>query len=199
MKNKFCYTCTKETVYSLYSISDDGKYITTDKAKENLTYCPMDYATEIVVAYLNIGYFSSKASDTSDLVYDFISKYGMPDRKSKKISIKDFSEDAESLYLHFAEITADDYPENPEWILETDPMSGIITHNSGNIELSWQTSGLLNAIEIAYSILLCSDTKQLGVCKHCGAPFYAKNPKSEFCSPQCRNQHNVYKSRRKYK
>ena len=33
--------------------------------------------------------------------------------------------------------------------------------------------------------------------KHCGEPFYGKNPKTEFCSPQCRNRFNVYKSRRK--
>ena len=28
MNKKFCYTCTNETVYSTYNISDDKKYIT---------------------------------------------------------------------------------------------------------------------------------------------------------------------------
>ena len=198
MNKKFCYTCTNETVYSTYNISDDKKYITADKSLAKMTYCPMDFAADIVVAYLNIGYLSSKSVDTANLVYDFISKYGMPNRSAKKISIKGFSDDAEALYLQLAEITAEIYPTDPEWILETDPMSGIITRKDNEFTLFWQTSGLLSAIEIAYTIMLCSDIKQLGVCKHCGAPFYAKNPKSEFCSSQCRNQFNVYKSRKKY-
>ena len=47
--------------------------------------------------------------------------------------------------------------------------------------------------------MLCSEKNPLKICKHCGKVFYAKNPKAEYCSPQCRNQANVYKSREKNK
>ena len=36
-------------------------------------------------------------------------------------------------------------------------------------------------------------------CKHCGKIFYREDLRMEFCSPQCRNRFNVYKSRKKGK
>ena len=47
--------------------------------------------------------------------------------------------------------------------------------------------------------MLCSEKNPLKICKHCGKVFYAKNPKAEYDSSQCRNQANVYKSRNKNK
>lgn len=198
MNTNLSCLCTDETVYSVYTVSADKKSITVDTSSDKKIYRPTDFAPEIVVDYLHIGYLAFNNTDTSNAVFDFVSKYGMPKRNIKKVNIKDFSDDAEALYSHFFEIASEAYPSTPEWILETDPMSGIIIRNDHAISLSWQTSGLLNAIEITYTLMLCGETKQLGLCKHCGAPFYAKNPKSEFCSSQCRNRFNVYKSRKKH-
>ncbi len=36
-------------------------------------------------------------------------------------------------------------------------------------------------------------------CKHCSEVFVASRPSTVFCSPQCKNKHNVYKSRAKDK
>ena len=66
-------------------------------------------------------------------------------------------------------------------------------------EISWQPNSLKQAIDLSFGFMLCSEKNPLKICKHCGKVFYAKNPKAEYCSPQCRNQSNVYKSREKNK
>ena len=52
---------------------------------------------------------------------------------------------------------------------------------------------------MSFGFMLCSEKNPLRICKHCGKVFYAKNPKAEYDSSQCRNQANVYKSRNKNK
>lgn len=66
-------------------------------------------------------------------------------------------------------------------------------------EISWQPNSLKQAIDLSFGFMICSEKNPLKICKHCGKVFYAKNPKAEYCSPQCRNQANVYKSREKNK
>lgn len=58
---------------------------------------------------------------------------------------------------------------------------------------------LKKAIDMAFGFMLCSEKNPIRICKHCGKVFYAKNPKAEYDSSQCRNQANVYKSRNKNK
>ena len=66
-------------------------------------------------------------------------------------------------------------------------------------EISWQPNSLKQAIDLSFGFMICSEKNPLKICKHCSKVFYAKNPKAEYCSPQCRNQANVYKSREKNK
>ena len=199
MINSINSTCLPEKVYKKYTVSSDEKYIEISDNSKFKEIVPFDMFDKIISDYLYIGYAYTNGFKVTDLVLDFISSYGMPDRKSKKVNIESFADGAESLYLHFSEISENPYPENPDWILETDPMSGIIKNENGQIFLEWQTESLLNAIEILYTILLTGENKKLGFCKHCGKPFFAKNPKSEFCSAPCRNKFNVYKCRSKKK
>ena len=44
-----------------------------------------------------------------------------------------------------------------------------------------------------------TERKTVKMCKHCGKSFSSDNLKAEYCSLQCRNQVNVYKSRAKNK
>lgn len=199
MNNKFNCTCVNEKVLSSYTLSEDNKFIIPVSGATETEYCPFDNTEKLVVDYLNIGYIYSIGGDVVDSVYKFVSAYGMPQRRLKKLDIIDFAEGAEALYLHFAEISTEPYPENPEWVLEPEPVSGVVIGGGDMPVLQWQTGSLADAIELGYTILVCNDIKKLGLCKHCFKPFYAKNPKSEFCSPSCRNRYNVYKSRSKNK
>ena len=61
----------------------------------------------------------------------------------------------------------------------------------------WDFHSLLLSIQMMFSFILTDDKNPLRLCKHCEKAFIAKNPKSVFCSSQCKNQYNVYKARAK--
>lgn len=61
----------------------------------------------------------------------------------------------------------------------------------------WDFNSLLLCVQMMFSFMLTDDNSSLKVCKHCGKAFVASRPNVEFCSPQCKNQYNVYKSRAK--
>lgn len=61
----------------------------------------------------------------------------------------------------------------------------------------WDFVSLKILMDTAYAFLVSDDAAPLRICKHCGNVFTASHVKTEFCSPQCRNQYNVYKSRGK--
>ena len=63
--------------------------------------------------------------------------------------------------------------------------------------LIWDFNSLLLCIQMMFSFMLTNDDSSLKVCKHCGKAFAATRSNMEFCSPQCKNQYNVYKSRAK--
>ena len=63
--------------------------------------------------------------------------------------------------------------------------------------LIWDFSSLKNTIETLYGFYLADADRPLRLCKHCGKIFISRNSKAEFCRIPCRNQFNVYKSRRK--
>ena len=46
-------------------------------------------------------------------------------------------------------------------------------------------------------MMITDETSTLKLCKHCGKIFVASRSNVQFCSPQCKNQHNVYKCRTK--
>lgn len=58
-------------------------------------------------------------------------------------------------------------------------------------------ASLKAVIDLAFAKAATDARKPLRYCKHCGKVFYARDSRSEFCSPRCRNQFNVYKSRAK--
>ena len=64
-------------------------------------------------------------------------------------------------------------------------------------EIVWNFQSLLTAIQTIFSFMLTDEKKPLRICKHCSMAFIARNPKTVFCSPKCKNQFNVYKSRSK--
>ena len=61
----------------------------------------------------------------------------------------------------------------------------------------WDFHSLLLGIQMMFSFMLTEDMKPLRCCKHCQKVFMARHPNAVFCSPQCKNQYNVYKSRGK--
>jgi hypothetical protein len=61
----------------------------------------------------------------------------------------------------------------------------------------WDFYSLLLCVQMMFSFALTDETKPLRTCKHCTKIFMAGHPNAAFCSHQCKNQFNVYKSRGK--
>ena len=61
----------------------------------------------------------------------------------------------------------------------------------------WDFNSLLLCIQMMFSFMLTVENSSMKVCKHCGKASVATRLNMEFCSPQCKNQYNVYKSRAK--
>ena len=61
----------------------------------------------------------------------------------------------------------------------------------------WDFQSLLLGIQLMFSFALADEQKPLRACKQCQKAFIASRPSAVFCSPRCKNQYNVYKSRAK--
>ena len=63
----------------------------------------------------------------------------------------------------------------------------------------WNFHSLLVMIQMCFSFMLTDSDCDMKLCKHCGRAFIASRKGNEFCSPKCKNQYNVYKTRARKK
>ena len=63
----------------------------------------------------------------------------------------------------------------------------------------WDFHSLMLGIQMMFSFMLTDSETPVKLCKHCAEAFIASRPSTVFCSPQCKNEHNVYKSRARNK
>ena len=61
----------------------------------------------------------------------------------------------------------------------------------------WDFHSLLLGIQMMFSFMLVDSDQPLRLCKHCQKVFLGSRSNAAFCSPRCKNQYNVYKSRGK--
>ena len=61
----------------------------------------------------------------------------------------------------------------------------------------WDFHSLLLGIQMMFSFMLVDNDQPLRLCKHCQKVFLSSRSNAAFCSPRCKNQYNVYKSRGK--
>ena len=61
----------------------------------------------------------------------------------------------------------------------------------------WDFHSMLLIIQMMFSLMVTDQEKPMRICKHCSEVFVASRPSAVFCSPQCKNKYNVYKSRAK--
>lgn len=63
----------------------------------------------------------------------------------------------------------------------------------------WDFHSLMLGVQMMFSFMVTDQEKPIRICKHCSEGFMASRPSAIFCSPQCKNKYNVYKSRSKDK
>ena len=66
-------------------------------------------------------------------------------------------------------------------------------------KILWDFYSLHLTIQTMFGFALTDETRPLRICKHCNLAFISGHPNAAFCSPKCKNQFNVYKSRDKKK
>src|SRR5699024_7722940 len=59
----------------------------------------------------------------------------------------------------------------------------------------WDFHSLLLGVQMMFSFMLTDSKNPIRLCRHCTKAFVVSRPSAVFCSPQCKNKHNVYKSR----
>ena len=59
----------------------------------------------------------------------------------------------------------------------------------------WDFHSLLRCLQMLFSFMLTNEAAPLKLCPNCHKAFLAHNPKTVFCSPECKNSFNVAKSR----
>jgi hypothetical protein len=65
--------------------------------------------------------------------------------------------------------------------------------------IRWDFHSLLLTIQTMFGFALVDESRPLRLCRHCNLAFIASHHNAEYCSPECKNQHNVGKSRGKKK
>ena len=63
----------------------------------------------------------------------------------------------------------------------------------------WDFHSLMLGVQMMFSFMLTDSENPIKLCRHCTKAFVASRPSAVFCSPQCKNKHNVYKSRARNK
>lgn len=59
----------------------------------------------------------------------------------------------------------------------------------------WTFDSLKSAIDVGFAEMLTDEKRRVRLCKRCGRPFIAADPRSVYCSASCRNVMNVKISR----
>ena len=63
----------------------------------------------------------------------------------------------------------------------------------------WDFHSLLVMVQMCSSFMLTDKDSDMRMCNHCKKAFIASRKGNEFCGQKCKNQFNVYKSRKKKK
>jgi hypothetical protein len=63
----------------------------------------------------------------------------------------------------------------------------------------WDFHSLLLTIQTLIGFALTDEANPLRICKHCSMAFIAEHPDALYCNEKCKNQYNVYKSRKSKK
>ncbi|WP_456068230.1 hypothetical protein [Eshraghiella crossota] len=141
-------------------------------------YNPIKDYEKLVLTAINIGTTAMNKASESELkeaIMAFVSEYGM------LALIMTMKNKPQAVMMGFQREYA------PTYHIELRERPALV----------WDFNSLLLCIQMMFSFMLTDDNSSLKVCKHCGKAFAAARSNMEFCSPQCKNHYNVYKSRSK--
>lgn len=193
-----------------YKSNPIGYKCFTPTANAQLTeYNISNVTIPLVVDYLNVGrfVFNSRYKESHESALAFVSKYGTmahTDDRTYMEEITGLMTPAKNLFHIFYEInrfiTGDrHYVDYPILKFETGGVEMKLSIANDRLQPICVSSDLRKTIEFAFTQIVTQDEMRLRICKHCNACYFSGNTMSEFCSPRCRNQFNVYAHRARKK
>lgn len=212
--------------YSDYEIKkiDNIEYILPTKSSTISNYEPFENMESLLVELLDIGRLANRndlKNNLQDVVLSFVKKYGLLGIETSWKNSKYYEEHFDEIYnkdykeqlSDFVDYTKHEYNVLIDYLNLETTKSGdleitdyfkikeaeLFIMTDGTLRIKWKLSSLRQAIDLYSSVLISQHKDKLRICKHCSKAFIAKNPKTEYCSFQCKNQSNVYKSRNKNK
>ena len=77
------------------------------------------------------------------------------------------------------------------------PHYRVVFDEADKPKMKWDFHSLLQTIQIILSFALTDESQPLRICKECSKVYCATDPRSRFCSHDCKNRYGVRKNRNK--
>ena len=226
MKNLFERTSSNWVRYSEYEwrAAEDGTlYLTPTKTAQPSIYDPLAEYQKIVLDAINIGRMGMSKKPDAEIqkaIQQFAVKYGLFGLMTALPTTPNFME-YEAVYLpknHFIKketMSTEKYLAlffpfdkldvikrgiESMWNIQNDRvMMALALIMTDKPIIVWDFHSLLLGVQMMFSFMLTDSENPIKLCRHCTKAFVASRPSAVFCSPQCKNKHNVYKSRARNK
>jgi len=179
----------------------------------NTFICGGDYSADDNVSFKKFEYFNKETMKIKDYIklFSTFGNFNNAEKDKNVLSTTTMTERPLSYIFIFSK----EYSEKYDWILSVfENMADIFNISQQNrraefefkdvsfslktgttTKLVWNISSLPQAMELALGVYLTDSKTLLRSCRHCHQIFFTQNPRAQFCSPRCKNQYNVYKSR----
>mgnify|MGYP002960403605 CR=1 FL=1 len=220
MKNLFERTSSNWVRYSEYEwrAAEDGTlYLTPTKTAQPSIYDPLAEYQKIVLDAINIGRMGMSKKPDAEIqkaIQQFAVKYGLFGLMTALPTTPNFME-YEAVYLPKNHFIKKETMSTEKYLALFFPFDKLDVIKRG-IESMWniQNDRVMMALALTmtdkpmavnmsfqreYAEQLTDSENPIKLCRHCTKAFVASRPSAVFCSPQCKNKHNVYKSRARNK
>ena len=173
-----------------------------------------DYSKDLSVEFRDFSCFNKDTLKTKEYIklFSHFGNYNNAEKDKNVITLV-----ALTRPLSYIFIFSKEYSEKYDWILyvfkklakviqmsqtyaeQQFEISGLsfVVKTGESASIVWNFTSLSQGIDTVLGFYIANQNTPLRSCKHCSKVFVAKLASTEFCSSQCRNQFNVYKSRGK--
>lgn len=139
---------------------------------------------------------SKKAdAEIQKAIQQFAVKYGLFGLMTALPTTPNFME-YEAVYLPKNHFIKEETMSTEKYLAQFFPFDKLDVIKRG-IESMWNIQN--DRVMMALALTMTDSENPIKLCRHCTKAFVASRPSAVFCSPQCKNKHNVYKSRARNK
>ena len=151
---------------------------------------------QIVLDAINIGRMESQGKNPQEIqkaIGQFAVKYGLLGLMTALPTTPTFM-DYEAVYLPKNHFIKEETMSTKDYLHLFIPF-----HNPDVVKRGVESMWNMQNDRVMMALAMTDSENPVKCCKHCAKAFFASRPSAVFCSPQCKNKHNVYKSRARNK